>query len=167
MLGPSRPDSIYWYYANGVATVEGQGYTIHHAAGWYLNFGFPGVILGACLLGRVWAALYNNVARGALRQDATAWRMFCIVGFFTFTANLPTLIRLGPEGYKGILVDSFIAPMSILLLSRSQQHRSFRPKTASRNSSLSGIRPPSPTLNGHGRGYSMPRRQERTSGRSK
>jgi len=124
---PDRPDDIYMHYANGVAATEGQGYSIHHATGWYLNFGVIGVIVGACLLGRVWAALYNNSVDGALRRKSDWWRMFCIVGFFTFTANLPSLVRTGPEGYKGILIDSFIVPCAILILARAQTRTRFEP----------------------------------------
>ena len=50
----------YQYYATGVGAREGQGYSIHHATGWYLNFGVAGVVMGAILLGRLWAGLYNN-----------------------------------------------------------------------------------------------------------
>jgi len=117
---PDRPDDIYVYYANGVSAIEGQGYTVHHAAGWYLNFGVPGIILGSVLLGRIWAALYNNIASGVTRRDNSAWRIFCIIAFFTFSANLPNLIRCGPEGYKSILVDSFFVPVAILTFSRSR-----------------------------------------------
>jgi hypothetical protein len=124
MFWPDRPESVYLHYERSVGLVpiaEGQGYTVHHATGWYLNFGIPGVVMGALLLGWVWASLYNNVARGALRRDASAIRMFYIIGFVTFSANLPTLIRSGPEGYKGILVDSLFIPIVVLLLSRSRR----------------------------------------------
>jgi oligosaccharide repeat unit polymerase len=125
---PTRPDDIYWYYANGVgltSIAEGQGYTIHHATGWYLNFGIPGVIIGACLLGRVWALLYNVCVKATYRRGASLGRIFCSVGFFTFSANLPTLIRSGPEGYKGILVDSLIVPVAVLVLARLPQHSAY------------------------------------------
>ena len=146
-LWPDRPDDIYWHCANGVAATEGQGYSIHHATGWYLNFGVPGIVVGACLLGRVWAALYNNVVRGALRPGTTWWRMFCIVGFFTFTANLPSLIRGGPEGYKGVLVDAFLVPVAILMVSRAQHRARSRTIIASHSGNIGRVRPSSaPTL---------------------
>jgi hypothetical protein len=118
-IWPDRPYDVYWYYANGISATEGQGYSIHHAAGWYLNFGIPGVFLGALLLGRVWAALYNVLIHHATRPGATWWRVFCSVGFFTFTASLPTLIRGGPEAYKSVLVESFFLPMAVLVWSQS------------------------------------------------
>ena len=42
---PDRPADIYTHYATSVQAVTGQGYSIHHASGWYLNFGLPGVLL--------------------------------------------------------------------------------------------------------------------------
>jgi len=140
-LWPDRPYDIYWYYANGVAATEGQGYSIHHAAGWYLKFGVPGIVFGAFLLGRLWAALYNNVIHGAYRPTAMWWRIFCIIGFFTFTANLPSLIRAGPEGYKAILVDSFFVPVAILTLSRAPSLRQLQTKVNGRSHCLNRVRP--------------------------
>jgi hypothetical protein len=123
---PERPPDIYSHYATTVRATEGQGYCIHHAAGWYLNFGILGIVLGACLLGGLWASMYNNVIRAAKGRDASAWRIFSVVGFFTFTANIPGLIRNGPEGYKGILVESLIVPVAVLTLSRWQQSSRLR-----------------------------------------
>jgi len=119
LLWPDRPLDIYWYYADGVAAVEGQGYTIHHAAGWYLNFGIAGVVLGAFLLGWIWAELYNNVLRATRQLGASWWRIFCIIGFFTFSAGLPSLVRSGPEVYKSVLVESFFIPVAVLAFARA------------------------------------------------
>jgi hypothetical protein len=119
---PTRPDDIYYYYATNVgatAIAEGQGYTIHHATGWYLNFGIPGLVLGGVLLGRIWSALYNNLFRAARPAAATWWRIFCAVGFFTFTASIPSIVRAGPEIYKSVLVESFFVPVVVLLAARS------------------------------------------------
>ncbi|HEY2827403.1 MAG TPA: hypothetical protein VGJ04_07360, partial [Pirellulales bacterium] len=43
---PDRPPDIYTHYATAVQATAGQGYSIHHATGWYLNFGLPGVLIG-------------------------------------------------------------------------------------------------------------------------
>jgi hypothetical protein len=106
---------------NGVGAAEGQGYSIHHATGWYLNFGVPGVVMGACLLGFVWAALYNNVVQSNRQAGSGWWRVFCIVGFFTFSASLPIIIRSGPEIYKSVLVESFFVPVAVLAMARVPQ----------------------------------------------
>lgn len=114
-LWPNRPLDIYWHYADAVAAQQGQGYSIHHAAGWYLNFGSPGVFFGAGVLGLIWALLYNNLHHKPLNCRVPIWcRLFYVTGFCTFTSNLPNLIRSGPEGYKSIIIDSFFLPILIL-----------------------------------------------------
>jgi hypothetical protein len=122
-MWPDRPPEIYQYYADGVGAVYGQGYTIHHAAGWYLNFGVTGVFVGALLLGRLWVGLYNNTLYSPTRQPGSTWRVFQNVCFFTFSASLPTLIRGGPEGYKGVIIEGLLLPVIVLTLSRSSVKR--------------------------------------------
>lgn len=117
-LWPDRPEDIYEYYVDGVGALEGQGYTVHHAAGWYLNFGIAGIVLGAFLLGRIWAALYNLAMHPRSPQATIAWQVFCTVGFFTFTASLPTIIRFGPEIFKSVLIETFLIPVATLSLVR-------------------------------------------------
>ena len=140
MFWPDRPDDIYWYYANGVGAVQGQGYSIHHAAGWYLNFGIFGIVLGGVLMGRIWAAMYNAAVRFAHRRGPTWRRIFCIVGFFTFTANLPTLIRVGPEGYKSVLVDCLFIPVAVLTLAHTGERNRQQSRLAVPSYSLNRIR---------------------------
>jgi oligosaccharide repeat unit polymerase len=136
-----RPYDVYTYYAQSVNATEGQGYSIHHAAGWYLNFGVPGVILGALLLGRIWAALYNIFVHDALLPRNNLWRVFCIVAFVTFTANVPNLVRAGPEGYKAILVDSFFIPVSVLMLSRVRKRANSQAPITHRRQAIGRLRP--------------------------
>jgi hypothetical protein len=123
VMWPDRPNDIYWYYAVGVGANEGQGYSIHHATGWYLNFGVTGVVAGAFLWGRIWAGLYNLLTDCRTNATASPWRIFCSIGFFTFTACLPTLVRSGPEVYKTVLVESFLIPVVVLAFARSAAHR--------------------------------------------
>ena len=54
IVWPDRPRDIYLYYSESVGTVQNQGYSLHHATGWYLNFGYLGVALGAVVMGLVW-----------------------------------------------------------------------------------------------------------------
>ncbi len=42
VLWPDRPADIYNYYADSVGAIQNQGYSVHHATGWYLNFGYRG-----------------------------------------------------------------------------------------------------------------------------
>ncbi|HLX44097.1 MAG TPA: hypothetical protein VKR43_11715 [Bryobacteraceae bacterium] len=115
VLWPSRPADIYLYYSESVGAIQNQGYSIHHATGWYLNFGYAGVALGAVVLGLVWAWCLN--ARGRVRRGSGRWfRIFAIIAPWVFVANLPSLIRSGPEGYKGLAVDGVAMPMVALSL---------------------------------------------------
>jgi len=113
-LWPERPRDIYLYYSESVGTIQNQGYSLHHATGWYLNFGFAGVALGAVLLGLIWTACLN--ARQRIRRGTgLVYRVFAIIAPWVLVAGLPPLIRAGPEGYKGLIIESFIIPMIVLL----------------------------------------------------
>jgi len=111
---PGRPADIYSYYADRVGAIPNQGYSLHHATGWYLNFGYAGIALGAILLGLLWAYCLN--ARRSTRRS-TIFRLFAVTSPWLFAACLPSLIRAGPEGYKGLLVDAVLVPVGVLALS--------------------------------------------------
>ncbi len=109
----NRPDDIYVYYAARVGAVEGQGYTIHHATGWYLNFGTFGIVLGAVLCGWIWANRWTRFQRA----DGTRgyWQqVFDVIAFWMFTGSISLLVRTGPEGYKTVLLEGFLIPTLIL-----------------------------------------------------
>ncbi len=113
--GVKRPPDIYEYYADRVKAVEGQGFTVHHATGWYLNFGVPGIIVGGGLIGLIWGALYSGFQiRNSVRSHAG--RVFFIFVPWLFTAALPSLCRTGPEGYKGILFEVALIPTAVAFL---------------------------------------------------
>lgn len=107
-----RPYDIYMYYAQGVNAIEGHGYTVHHATGWYLNFGITGIIIGAILLGWLWAALLNRFY--LIKGKRIFWRVFTIIAPWTLVAGLPAFIRAGPEIYKGLIIDSFLVPTFVV-----------------------------------------------------
>lgn len=113
---PDRPRDIYLYYSESVGARQNQGYSIHHATGWYLSFGMLGVGLGALVMGLVWSHCIN--ASRKLRSGgpllATLWAM---IGPWVFVAYLPPLIRAGPEGYKGFLIEAVAIPLAVLALS--------------------------------------------------
>jgi hypothetical protein len=111
---PDRPLDIYPHYAESVQAAAGQGYSLHHAAGWYLNFGAAGVLLGAVLWGWAWAVMFNRFHEA--RPTNTIMRFFTILAPWVFVAGIPGLIRTGIEGYKGLAIDAFLVPTLSLAL---------------------------------------------------
>ncbi|HLW77462.1 MAG TPA: hypothetical protein VKS01_10760, partial [Bryobacteraceae bacterium] len=110
VLWPDRPRDIYLYYSESVGAIQNQGYSIHHATGWYLNFGYAGVALGAIVMGLAWA--YCLDARHRIRaKTGMLYRLFAAIAPWVFVACLPPLVRAGPEGYKGLMVDGILIPM--------------------------------------------------------
>src|SRR5579871_898490 len=115
VVWPSRPLDIYFYYSESVGAIQNQGYSVHHATGWYLNFGIPGVALGGIALGWVWAYCLNAYQR-IRPASGLFFRLFATVAPWLFVAYLPPLIRAGPEGYKGLVIEAFLIPVGTLAL---------------------------------------------------
>jgi hypothetical protein len=115
VIWPGRPRDIYLYYSESVGTVQNQGYSLHHATGWYLNFGYLGVPLGAIVMALVWG--YSlNARRRVHARSSHAFRLFAIVAPWFFAAYLPPLLRAGPEGYKGLIIEGALIPVGMLIL---------------------------------------------------
>lgn len=123
-LWPNRPHDIYVYYADSVGTVQNQGYSLHHATGWYLNFGYLGILLGAVVMGGLWAYCINARRRVGTRSGLP-YRLFAIVAPWFFAACLPPMLRAGPEGYKGMIIEGALIPVGMLIFA-------CRPKRAKR-----------------------------------
>ncbi|MEP7354628.1 MAG: hypothetical protein ABI824_15480 [Acidobacteriota bacterium] len=116
VLWPDRPRDIYLYYSESVGTVQNQGYSLHHATGWYLNFGYLGVALGAIVMGLVWG--YCITARYRVRnKTGLRFRLFAIVAPWLFVACLPPMLRAGPEAYKGLILEGALIPVLVLMFS--------------------------------------------------
>lgn len=115
MFWPSRPDDIYIYYVRAVGAPDTQGYNIHHAAGWYLNFGVPGIIAGAFVFGWLWAVLFNML-HSELHRKSHLKHVFSILAFCTFTSSIPALVRAGMEGYKSIAFEALILPTAFFMV---------------------------------------------------
>jgi len=113
VLWPERPPDIYAYYSESVGAIQNQGYSVHHATGWYLNFGYPGVALGAVVMGLVWAGCMN-AHRHIRAKSGLLFRLFASVAPWLFVACLPSLVRAGPEGYKGFIIDGLLIPIATL-----------------------------------------------------
>jgi hypothetical protein len=125
-LWPTRPPDIYLYYSESVGAVQNQGYSLHQATGWYLNFGPLGVALGGAVLGLVWAYCLRARARIGPRAGLP-FRLFAVVSPWLFPAYLPALVRAGPEGYKGFLIEGVIIPVGLLLFC-ARPRRAPRPR---------------------------------------
>lgn len=115
IIWANRPPGIYNHYAQYIAAAPGQGYTIHHAAGWYLNFGFIGILLGASILGLIWAKFFNLLSKTTIQS--TFKNIFCSISFYTFTASFPVLVRNGLEGYKGVFIENVLISAFIIFIS--------------------------------------------------
>ena len=129
ILWKDRPRDIYLYYSESVGAIQNQGYSIHHATGWYLNFGMAGVAIGAVLLGLIWAYCLNAHQR-VRRRSGLLFRVFAVIVPWMFVANLPSLVRTGPEGYKGFAVDGILTPMTPLAFACRKKKR--QPRVARR-----------------------------------
>jgi hypothetical protein len=104
-----RSRTAYDHYATEAHLVEGQGYTIHHATAWYLNFGTLGVLLGGLFLGGLWTMMFR------IRAMVPS----TLIGFahllpWCFVAFLPSLIRNGPEAFKALLVEGLALPVLLV-----------------------------------------------------
>jgi hypothetical protein len=115
VLWPDRPRDIYLYYSESVGAIQNQGYSIHHATGWYLSFGYAGVGIGAVVMGLIWAYCID-AHRRVRRKSGMLYRLFAAIAPWVFAACLPPLIRAGPEGYKGLAIDGVLIPMAVLAL---------------------------------------------------
>jgi len=65
------------------------------------------------VMGLIWAYCLNahrRVGGGHLFQ------LFGIVSPWLFVACLPPLIRAGPEGYKGFLIEGVMIPVGVLAI---------------------------------------------------
>jgi hypothetical protein len=114
-LWADRPVDIYSYFAESVHAVEGQGYTIHHAAGWYLNFGAIGLLFGAALMGWVWGRFYNSFSDVYARTSRLHY-IFSSIAPWIFVAYIHAMMRAGPEVYKGLFLEGIFMPLTVLLL---------------------------------------------------
>lgn len=119
----NRPQDIYTYYAGQMKLKEGQGYTINHATGWYLNFGILGIIGGAVIFGLIWALSRNCSFIRIIRENKYLLLISRIMPAL-FVACIPFIIRTGPEGYKTLIFEAFLIPFLIIILSVSSSMRS-------------------------------------------
>ncbi|MBK8497260.1 MAG: hypothetical protein IPL52_00235 [Flavobacteriales bacterium] len=118
LVGICREDglptpSVYDHYAQAARLTPGQGYTIHHASGWYLNFGWSGVVLGGAFLGAVWGCMMR--ARARIKERSRA-RILVLMLPYLFVSYFPALLRSGPESYWGVAIEGILMPMTVIFL---------------------------------------------------
>ncbi|MCC7303163.1 MAG: hypothetical protein IT233_11020 [Bacteroidia bacterium] len=115
MLWPNRPGPIYEHYAGHFHLPEGQGFTIHHATGWYLNFGIAGVVAGAVLLGWLWIRFYQGMFAAGGRRFRFM-RIALMLAFAGLVSEIPAMIRSGPESYKVVIFEGMLLPALVIFL---------------------------------------------------
>ncbi len=116
-----RPDDVYAYYASSMGLVDSRGFTIHHATGWYLNFGLCGILFGGLFLSAIWS-LCARVSASTATNTTSFGRAFACVALPSFIGHLPSLLRAGFEGYKAIVLESLLLPSLILALAIKVYH---------------------------------------------
>ncbi len=117
-LFPNRPLEVYYLYADSVFAIQDQGYTIHQATGWFLNFGVPGVLIAGIFLGCLWAYFYNkSQTEWSSLSSSELKKVYLILSPIFFVAILPNILRGGIENYKGVALQGFILPFLIFFVS--------------------------------------------------
>ncbi len=114
-IKPDRSPDIYTYYAEKVNAFKGQGFTINHATGWYLNFGLAGLILGATLLGLFWGFLIRK-GEDYYKSSNRFLQILWFIASITFVAKIPVIIRGGPEAYKALIFEGMLLPALVILV---------------------------------------------------
>jgi hypothetical protein len=109
ILWSARPAVTYAYYAEELGLPIDQGFTLHHATGWYLNFGVPGVIIGGSVLGIVWASLFRKM------QQPGPHVIVGLVGFTFITGGMADFVRAGIASYKGLVLYNIIFPWLVAM----------------------------------------------------
>lgn len=127
ILWSDRPDSIYSHYVAAVGGNPNQGYTIHHATGWFLNFGYTGVVLGGVFIGGVWARIFLWGRKVISDRDSFAHGKLVLVAGaivpWTITAYFPTIMRSSLTVYKAVAIEAVILPVAVIYLASSVVQR--------------------------------------------
>ncbi len=125
-----RPPTAYEHYAKSADLVPGQGYTIHHAAAWFVNGGAVGLVVGGALLGAIWGLLLRWRARAV----GPVWITACAALLpLCFVAALPEVIRSGPEAFKALVFEGSLLPLMVLAPAMLFGRRSGRTHNTSRS----------------------------------
>ena len=99
----------YAYYAKELNFPEGQGFTINHISGWYLNFSYFGIPIGGAILALIiiGAFLKQNLAKNGVKE--LIW-LIILCSLVAFSAML---VRGGPEAFKSLIIEAIIVPVVV------------------------------------------------------
>lgn len=101
----------YAYYAQELNFPDGQGFTINHISGWYLNFWYFGVFIGGAFIAFILLGSYSMVRNATTGVKELIWLIIlCSVSAFS-----AMLVRGGPEAFKSLVVETIIVPTVIFL----------------------------------------------------
>jgi len=114
---PVRSEDAYTHYSNSIGAAKGQGYTIHHATGWYINFGVIGVLLAGILWGLLWGWIIRQNARISRFRNKFMIIVYSLAPSL-FVAFIPNLIRNGIEAYKGLFLEAILLPALIVFIAQ-------------------------------------------------
>lgn len=99
----------YAYYSNSLNFSDGQGFTINHIAGWYLNFSYFGVLIGGVFLGFIIFGAFSKQRNAKTGVKELIWTIVLC----SLTAFTAMLVRGGPEAFKSLLIEAVIVPVII------------------------------------------------------
>ena len=112
---PNRPPDIYSHYAKSVNAVPGQLYTMHHATAWYLNFGWIGLVIGACVLALIFSSAFY-LRKRLVKSDNVFISYLLFLLPILLSSQIVTFITAGPEAYKSMLLEGIVIPIFLLWL---------------------------------------------------
>lgn len=108
------PLSTYEYYAAGVGANSNQGYSIHYATGFYLNFGIVGFLLSGIPLAFFFAKFFQ-FSQVRIHTKSKLIHSLAIFGFALFVANVPVFLRGGIEAYRAVFITMALPIFAIMV----------------------------------------------------
>ena len=99
----------YTYYAKELNFPEGQGFTINHVSGWYLNFSYFGILIGGAFLAFIIIGTFLKQTLAKTGINELIW----LITLCSITAFSAMLVRGGPEAFKSLIIEAIIIPIII------------------------------------------------------
>lgn len=108
--GIERAPDIYDYYISHVFPGATKGFSISNPAGWYLNFGFVGVVFGGAIVSLIISFLhYLSFHR--------RFHLLCTITIYFFISDFVGYIRSGgPEPIRAVLLIKSFLPAAIFTI---------------------------------------------------